>query len=377
MLFWVLNIGVFAVYSFILNIKSKKNNVYLVIALIHLSILIIFRDISVGTDTRSYSMAYELLYKTGSAGKHVMTTAPFFYQYMKYVAKVWPYKNGYILFTAFPTMLCLAYFLKKQGDDYFNNIYLYCVCYFYFYSMNAARQFLAMGVIMICYCLTQAGRKMGAWLLFLCACAIHSTSVIFGIFLIANLIKWNSKRLMGALILILTIMPLLPMFMTLFIKIYPQYNFLLNKVFAEKYTSQGRASMVYAICCIVAVTIEVLGIMYEEKKLSILIGGKEVIGKPYNMDEIYGLEQKSCELVVLVFTCGCIFLFYPTSILFWRMAYTGFLFIILLLPRALSRIMHGNLICTTIMYMPLLIIMLMQIVGNYSNVRDYAFYIFS
>lgn len=374
MFFWLVNIFIFALYSFVLCRNSKKSNAFLFVAILHLGMIMILRSTRVGTDTGHYSQAFWRIIQTGSAGRHVMTTAPVFYEYMKFVAHIFPYRNGYIVFTALPTMLCLYYFVEKQSSNYFETLFLYCAFYFYFYSMNVARQFLATGLIMVCYCLMQDGQKKGGWALWVIACIIHSSAVFFGIYIIADFVQWNRRKVKVALIGIVIGLFLILNIMQIFVKIYPQYEYITVNLQANNLTSQGRSSMVYAAYSLLAIVIEWLGMLYDEGRVTIKMKGRCLIGKTIGWGNEKLSCQKSFELIILAFTSGCIFLIYPTFIVFWRMAYTGFLFIILLLPHALGRIQYARNVFKLVIYIPILIMMLMMIEGNYSAVRDYSFF---
>lgn len=374
MTFWIRNIVIFVFYAVILCKHSKKNNVFLMVAMLHLGFLMAFRGISVGTDTGHYTRAFKLLCSTGSAGTHVMTTAPAFYQYMKLVSKIYPYENGYIIFTSIPTIFCFAYLLKNHAINYFESIFLFCSFYFYFNIMNVARQGLMIGLVMISYCLICKKKKILGWIVFLLSCAVHSAALLFGVYIAANLIKWSRKKLIAAMLTISMVMLFVPVFVQFFVRLYPQYNNLAKRIFTARYTSQGRSAMVYAIYCMVAVAIEWFGVIHDEKKIFLRIGTKALIAESSDINERSDMRQRGYEWMIMVFTSGCLFLFYPTVILFWRMAYTGFLFIILLLPHALSRIKCGRLFCKLLLYIPLFVMMLMQIAGDYSKVRDYTFW---
>lgn len=369
MIFWSVNLAMFFTYLGFLK-KMRKDMVFLLVACIHLTFIAAMRDISVGTDTSAYSLASNYLYLTervypGAA----MSSAPVFIAYIKFVYKLYHGYNMYIIATAIPCNLCIFYFIYKKSRNYYESVCLYLTTYFYFFSFNVARQMLAISLILICYCLVNEHKYIRSFVLFLLAVGIHSSTSIFFFYFCVHFIKLNSRKTISIVALVgiafMALEPLLYLFTTLF----PNYKWMLTNYYASKYSSLGRTAIVSAFYCLVTVCIYTYSILYNEGRLRIKFI-KEIEAK-----DVYEVDKKEIfALIFILSTVAIVEFMYPNYILFQRMLYVYYIFLLIGLPNALDRIKGKKVIAKCIIYIPLTVMMAMQLLQNYSVVLNYTVY---
>lgn len=367
MFFWIVNFALFGSYSLVLH-RTKKESVFLIVSFIHFAIIAICRDVSVGTDTYNYSSVYNVLKDSGGmTSSHIAASSEVFALYLKAMTHIFPFTSGYMISTSLPSIMCVFYFIKQCSENYFYSVYLYGTFYFYFFSLNASRQFLAIGLILVCYVLVKKNKVFTSIVIFLLACNIHSAACIFIIYYCLKFIHWNDKRLLLCILGITITVPMATKFLNLFLRIYPQYDWMKSILFSSKYLSQGRMSLVYASYCLISIMIGLLFVL--QNKINMKVKGRRLL-KPIAGNESL---QKEYEQIIILYLAFCIEVIYQNSILITRMVYTFLIFLIVFLTNSLEKIVwHKKIVCFGIFGVAF-VFMILLLNGNYSNVLNYHF----
>lgn len=154
------------------------------------AILIGFRGIDVGVDTK----LFQRIYITLSNGKYVGYPEPL-YAYMNIWANqlglsynVFLFILGLIFSTCMSVGICLS--SPKPGFSVFSIYGLYMI----FYAMNISRQMIAVAIVFLAYTLLSRHKKLWFILLVLIASQIHSSAIIALVALILTSLDLSNKR---------------------------------------------------------------------------------------------------------------------------------------------------------------------------------------
>lgn len=363
MIFWISSLLIMGLYACLTRIYHN-DKLFLIISCIHCGFIMSFRSIDIGTDTFNYAYAFNVIRGGGILPEnHVASSSKMFLLLFK-IFSFLPKTQGYMMITSIPVIISLYVLIKKYSENYCLSIITFISSYLFFYSMNAARHFLAISLIFMCFVLLENKKIAFSIVVFLIACAVHNAVSIFVLYYFIYAVKWSRKRFVAFIILAGIMMKAIPIFITIFIRIFPHYAWLSSRVFDRRYVSGGKTSLVYAFYSLLAVLLCFKGIIKGEQCSTIRIN-KILKIKHKNIQLTYRI---SCILALSM----VMFTMYSYSILISRIAYVFFAFIILALPNGLNDIVNFRL-CAAVVYIPLIIFMLLQLQGNYSGVLNYSF----
>lgn len=369
MRFWIFNFGLLALYAYILK-RRGKDNLFLFVVLMHWGGIAAFRGLYVGTDTKYYAVAYQYLAEKGYIYRHAMSNSPVYIFYLKLFSHIIPTPNGYMIATSIPTMVCVFYFIKRYSKNYYISVYLFLSSYFFFFSLNTGRQFLAMSLTFIVFDLVMRKKYILSVVVYLMAIGVHSATLVFGVIYIIHMIHWNLQKIL----LVLAAGVLGPSFVFVLSDFFAEtfnYQWMISLNAIETIKSRGGTSMVYAFYCLLTICMMTYWNLRSQHKFFISVGGLEVLGMPQmDMSEV----QFNYEVIVLLMIGMLIEIFFPTYILFSRVAYIVILYFIVLLANALENLKKYRLLIKTAVLAPLFIIMLLLLAENNSGVLNYTRY---
>ncbi len=369
MSFWIINLSAIWIYGHLAK-TYRKDNLFLIISCIHIGVIMAFRSIYVGTDTFNYAQAFNAIKDTGRiSASHVASVSKVFLLLFN-IFSFLPRNQGYMIITSVPVVISLYFCIRGYSKNYYLSILVFISSYLFFYSMNAARHFLAIAFVFLCFMLLENKKIVLSIVFFLIACALHNAVSIFVVYYFIYMVKWNSKLFVTFSIVLIAGMKALPLFIALFVKIFPHYTWLGSRIFDQRYISGGRTSFVYACYSLLTVLLNFFIVLKKERIFSIKIGGKDIIDigciDDHNIQFVY---RVACIMVIAM----AMFILYPNSILISRMSYVFFSFIVLALPNALTSFGRNSRLFTAITCLPLVVCMFLQLLGNYSGVLNYSF----
>lgn len=370
MSFWLINIVIFILYFIVLKIFHKEK-IFLIISFLHFAGIAALRGIYVGTDTYYYTVACEYLHRHGYVYHHAMSSSPVFIFYMKLIYSLWNIPNMYILATAIPTNAIVFFLIYKYSKNYFSSVYLYLGFYLYFFSMNAARQMLAVSVTLLAYHMFQQHKKLISVLFFVLACGIHSSALLFGGYYVVSFIRWSGTKIVLFLLTSLFAGSNILFFSDFFVKLFPNYRYMFEKGILNYYNSQGRTAAVIACYCIFTVLLSIYFRLQSSNRFRFTYGQKTLLCAG---DITERQEKQTMEWTILLLTAAVVEILFPNVIVFTRAIYVLFIYIIFLLPNTLERIREYRMLIKFLTLAPIFFFMILQLMNNYSGVLNYKAY---
>ncbi len=370
MSFWAINGLIFLFYSLILN-RINKKDLFLLVAFLHLTVIAAFRGIRVGTDTFNYSRDYLKIASGTFRGSPIIPRKSIMLHYFRITSKFLKHRNGYMIATSIPTLAGIFLLIKKYSRSYFLSVYFYLGFFLFFYSLNAGRQMLAISISIVAFVLAKEKKIIASLILFVISVMFHNSTIIFGVYYFLALVQWNLSLFLSYLIGVLVAGGSITFFLRLFIWIFPRYQFVLKTSYLYEWASNGRTSHLITLYCIIAILLSIYWILVNEKKLVIVAKHRRIVG-----ENVYDKEtiQNTYELMGMLVIVAVIDGFYPSIILFNRLAYTFFVYAIVLLANAVSNFGRYKTIISFILGIPLFLFVYLLIQGNYSGVLNYSFY---
>lgn len=199
MRFYLINFIIFILYSSVIQISNSKHKRELLfgIYIIHFTTIAGCRSITVGTDTRLYNNIFISTINTSLP--ELISNSKFvgYSLWMKIIALLFnkSYEN-FLFISAFVTNTLLFQVVYKiKNLSLFSVAYLYITFYYFYQSMNIARQYLAISLCLVFFYLIVYEKKYFKGILFwLLAVSIHSTSIVCIVFIPLSKINWNLKK---------------------------------------------------------------------------------------------------------------------------------------------------------------------------------------
>lgn len=348
--------------------KNKKAKKYWCIFLFLLLFLVMaFRDISVGIDTRAYCGYFV---RTGARKEifNIVNAAPIYNIYSKLLYMLFPYENAIIIANALIVNTCICCFIYYSSLNAVHSVYIYVISYMYLESFNGTRQSMAIGFLLMAYCMREKKHIKRAIIFAILACGIHLTAIAFIPFLLIDKYKLNKNKtnlavmiiVIGALITKYALWPVIN-FITRFLPQYAKYLKYNNFI-----DSGGRGNNIYVTIFYLVFLLAALFIInnpsYKNKNLGISISD--------NYSQYLG--------VIVIFSAVTIVfgLLFSRSLLMNRMRQYFSIYWIVLIPsiyeiiknKVYSVILY---ICT---YLILFIPFIIQLFSNQGGVVPYVLY---
>lgn len=175
--------------------SNRKKKIILISFVVVFGILLGFRGKYVGTDTWLYS---NIFVESGVASNvfryYMFARCPVYVLVCRFLYTFSQSANTMMIFSAFVTLGCVAYFIYKKSEDITMSVYLYIVLDYYLYSFNASRQLLAMSLLLVAYLKFEDGKKKAAIIIWLAAVGVHSLVMLFAIAIPLYFIRLNHRR---------------------------------------------------------------------------------------------------------------------------------------------------------------------------------------
>lgn len=368
MLFWIINLSAMGIYGLLTKLYHR-DKLFLFMACIHMGMIMALRSINVGTDTHNYAFAFDII-KSGRnlSASHAAASSKVFLLLLRGFSFL-PRTQGYMIITSVPVIISLYIWVKNFSENYYLSVTTFITSYLLFYSMNAARHFLAIALIFLCFMLLENRRIFYSIAIFLLACAVHNAVSMFILYYFIYMVKWNKTRFAVFVVGLTVMMKAIPPLISLFIIIFPHYAWLSSKVFDQHYVSGGRTSLVYAFYSLLTILLYFISVRKNRNILTVKIGLRDIAGGTHT----------HCQNSQFIFRVSCIMStsavmlgMYSSSILISRMAYVFFAFIVFALPNALNHAGNSRFWITAV-YVPFAVFMFLQLQGNYSGVLNYSF----
>lgn len=240
------------IYNTRLSERSARK-LYLFLMFSLLFFFMAFRHMSVGTDNLAYTKSYML--RRNWPWSEVLTegirsSMPVYYLFCKLIYTIFPYQQTLSIISAAIICGCVAVFIEHFSDNVVESVYCYVMLWFYPTSFNITRQYTAMSLVLLAFCLMDGGKTVKAVVLSLLAIGIHNTAVVALPFLFLMKIRITKRVLMtiliGGLSAIVVVRFLFDPLVSLFSRLFPRYAMYLGGI---KFTvwDTGRGDNIFLI----------------------------------------------------------------------------------------------------------------------------------
>lgn len=210
----------FAFSIYILNINQKlKDKLFLGVSFFILSFISAFRGNEVGTDTDSYIDIF-MFYVIGASDPHTETGFALLNQFISYISDT---PQAIIIATSILINLGFMHFIYRNSKNIWLSVYLYITLFYYFFSFNLVRQFIAMSIILFAWNFLKKGKIIRFILIVLIASTFHTTALISLLLIFVYLGRKSTK-----LITLITISTVVAIFSTnaifnFIVQLFPRY----------------------------------------------------------------------------------------------------------------------------------------------------------
>lgn len=234
------------------NIQRK---VYLTVAFIILFIISGFRGVQVGTDTG----AYYNIFNNVVHGVKTFNQEYGFILFNKFLSLFTDNPQAIILATSFITTLGIVVFVYYNSPNVWLSMFLYVTLYYYFFSFNAVRQFMAISIILIAFIFAKKQKFLPYFFMVLLATSFHTLAILGFVFYYIFWKKPKLNKIYKINIFIIFIGLLYDSFLNLIIKFFPRYS-----IYVGDYTESNGGIMVG----IVYITIFIVALILKPKEVN-------------------------------------------------------------------------------------------------------------
>lgn len=179
-------------YTFFDNRYIDNRVLFLFVVFCFLSILSGFRNINVGTDTKTYQLLF--FNEVSGQGSALTTKAPIYALFLKTIGIFTQNFSIVIELNAIVISILMATLIYRMKVNPLYATLLYVVLYYYSYSMNGSRQFIAVVLVAHSVLYLSENKYLLYFVFLFLAIGIHNTAYIGFIFLLIKFINWNKKK---------------------------------------------------------------------------------------------------------------------------------------------------------------------------------------
>lgn len=317
-------------------------------------LLYALRSKFIGTDTWSMTVAYAST-NFSKFSDYMGVKAPLYYLLRDVFHFFVPSEQGYMVLCGIFIIGGTAWYIYRNSKNAVLSIFLFFALYFFFSSMNIARQFMAIVLAANGLAFITEEKKYPAFIFMFCALFIHSTAIILLPFLSLLFIKNTFYRrifMVSYCIALITFSPLISLFTSLF----PVYDSLYISSDALYHVGRNRKVLLtfFYLFLFVVFWLSYYKLKKHQKQT----------------------ERNQWELYLCLLACTVIIGFLALkSVLLSRMEYYFSFTLILFVPLWLSKFNNqSKIILGLFTYLFFMIPGIFQFMANYGQIRPYLFF---
>lgn len=267
---------------------NRNRKIFIILSFIYMGVIMAFRSVEVGVDTKNYQTIFELMSDTRItdilSNFHTYSMEVGYALFMKICSIIYPnYYFFQVVFTIIFSILA-AKFIYEETDNIFVGVIVFLGIGIYATTFNIARQMLATVLVANSWTLLKRERRITAILCVLIASTFHFTAFIFFAAFVVYFYK-NNKYIIRALPIMVLIVAL--NFRKLFPIVTKYFSFYHNYYANEKVIqTAGHVWIIWTIVFVVA-----LIIIYLAKKSNL----------EHSMVALFALIWVACNVIGLSF----------------------------------------------------------------------------
>ncbi|MDK2901611.1 MAG: hypothetical protein PWR14_515 [Thermosediminibacterales bacterium] len=229
---------------------KKQNKVYAVVAFIQLFFLSAFRASSIGNDTYKYLNLFQTINLSSDTNLLSNRYEIGYIMLNKIIYFFSQHNQALLITTSLVILLLFIRFIYKTSCNIWLSIYLFITLMFYYFTMNALRQALAMAIIVNGYEYLK-NRKLFKYLLVVfIATLFHRVAIIFIFIYPISYFKFNFKNIFIVLIGGIVIFYKYDQVILWILQYFPQYTYYIDSQYFE---ANNVANIVYTIISILII----------------------------------------------------------------------------------------------------------------------------
>lgn len=340
-----------------IRFKMHKNKIFSIFAVITFGLIMAFRSPIVGTDTQNYCKIFKDIANMPLRDilkSYEFKSFPLYAIYNKLISFISTNDQCVIMFNSLIIIIGIACFIYYNSDNVKMSWFYYLTFHFYYFAFNAARQSLAMMLILISYHYIKRKRNIKALILLISAVLVHNTAIIFFIVFLLIKIKFDVKKIVLFILIGIIGTKFANILLSFFVTLFPRYAAYLDKGQNTLSSEIGEGKRIIIAFILIGV---VLFTLYSLKKMKALMSPEEEY-------ELY--------LLTSIVTISIIFMFaFRYSGLLARVEMFFSYFVIIYIPKVIEKFLKGN---TKMLIYTLSIIVM--IIPWYVKLYDYLPYKF-
>lgn len=256
---WIFMCAVVLKHSYKASTKRiEGTDVYLLLVFGFLGIVSAFRAPTLGTDTLTYYHMYERI-ANASSFQHAMSvstiSAPVYVFYAYVLSHIFSSPQAIIIGNTLIAICGFANYIKKNTTNIVYSSWLFIGLTLYYESMNGARQFIAIALVINAYIyLIEDIKSKKGWILVILAIGVHNTSVFFLLALVGLVMikrKWSALKIFVVTISIGGVIGIVfTRLITVFLRYFPQYTMYVdgrNPASILNESGNGRIALLYLV----------------------------------------------------------------------------------------------------------------------------------
>lgn len=229
--FYIINLFIILFYGLIIFLFCKNDNknrkIFLILSTIHLTLIMAFRGISVGMDTKTYVDLFEKISYSDNIFT-VIKSAPVYVVYNKAISLSFSNLQWILVFNAIIITGGIGIFIYRNSSNVVMSIYYYIALYFYFKSFNISRQFIAIVLVLNGYYFLKNNKNRNFFILLALATAVHNTAIVMILLYPLSKIKWSNLKILLLASSSIIFALLYEKILNIFLRFFPRYSMYVN-----------------------------------------------------------------------------------------------------------------------------------------------------
>jgi len=183
------------------------------------------RGVTVGSDTGQYLSIFREIGVSGKSFLEVVTTSkyPLYELYNSVLYRIFPNPRILIIVDSLLIAILVEAAIVNFSQYVFIPSMLYVTLYFYFYSMNISRQYIAVSMLFFATSYLLKGNDKVFFIMYILTVFIHSTAIVGIVFYIIHKVQWTQKKVIVASTVAMVMVLFSNQAIGLFTKIFPAY----------------------------------------------------------------------------------------------------------------------------------------------------------
>ncbi len=241
---------------------KKKNEIFMILCFIVLFSISALRASTVGTDTQSYINIFQRI-----INNYDSTHAEFGYIIFNEMTSIFSANSqAIIISTSLFVNFGVCLFIYKNSKKMWLSVILYITLYYYFFSFNYVRQYMAIVIVLNSLVLLKQNKYL--WFIFLVGVAstIHTTALIGFAYAFFYYFSNNKKIILYIIFASLFMMLFSTEILDLFTIFFPRYN-----IYTDMYLERDGGIMIVLLYCSVFIAMFLFQPKQNDKSYNFLL----------------------------------------------------------------------------------------------------------